>query len=102
MGHTSSSRMREPRPLVRCVRISAQVSISSCPVRKTRMSPGTGWEMCACSTRWRRTKRGGWGLGCGRKQFASFLLAFDNLDKGEEGAWGLAALNRIETTVQGK
>ena len=49
MGQTSSSRMRDPSPRVRCVRISAQVSISSWPVRNTRMSPGTGWEMCACN-----------------------------------------------------
>jgi hypothetical protein len=33
--------MRDPRPLVRRFKISAAVSISSCPVKNTKMSPGT-------------------------------------------------------------
>ena len=37
--------MRDPRPLVRVFNISAAVSISSCPVRNTRMSPGTEFEV---------------------------------------------------------
>ena len=41
MGQITSSRMRDPRPLVRRFKISAAVSISSCPVRNTKMSPGT-------------------------------------------------------------
>ena len=36
--------MRDPRPLVRVFNISAAVSISSCPVRNTNMSPGTEFE----------------------------------------------------------
>ena len=40
----TSSRMRDPRPLVRVFNISAAVSISSCPVRNTRISPGTEFE----------------------------------------------------------
>ena len=36
--------MRDPRPLVRRFNISAAVSISSCPVRNTKISPGTEFE----------------------------------------------------------
>ena len=41
MGHIISSLIRDPRPFVRRFSISAAVSISSCPVRNTKISPGT-------------------------------------------------------------
>ena len=41
--------MRVPRPRVRCWRISTAASISSCPVRKTSTSPGSGCVMCVWS-----------------------------------------------------
>ena len=63
--------MRDPRPFVRKFKISAAVSISSCPVRNTKMSPGT-----ACTGKGRSDLK--WGMRWGE-------VEVEKEKKGEEG-----------------